>query len=234
MAVEVHKIDAQTWRLENGFVRFFLLAGDREAVLLDSGVDCPDAGALAESLTNLPVRLMNTHADPDHISGNGGFGEVSIFREDYEAYALAEKHPGCRCLPLTDGMIVDLGNRPLEILHIPGHTPGSLAVLDKSRRALYSGDTIQDGNIFLFGPTRRPDLLAASLEKLMSRAADFDCVYPCHGTPVLRSDSPAKVLADWQQVCAGKLTGKKISLFGNPVTEYRGKFCGFYCGCKPE
>lgn len=228
MAAEVIQIDDKTWRIENGFVRFFLLAGDREAVLLDTGAGCPDAKELAESLTDLPIRLMNTHGDGDHTSGNGSFSEVFICQEDYDAYNFAGKYPGCRCLPLTDGMTMDLGGRVLEILHIPGHTPGSIAVLDRSRRTLYSGDTVQDGTIFLFGATRRPEQLAASLEKLMARAADYDRVYPCHGSPELTSDSPAKVLADWKKVCSGKISGSPVNLFGNPVLECRGDFCGFY------
>lgn len=227
--VEIQKIDDKTWRVENGFVRFFLLAGDKEALLLDSGAGCPEARAIAESLTDLPVKLLNTHADGDHTSGNGAFSEVFICREDYDAYGLAGKYPGCKCVPLTDGMILDLGNRPLEILHIPGHTPGSAAVLDRNARVLYSGDSVQDGKIFLFGTTRRPALFAASLQKLIARKGDFDRVFPCHGTPVLDSDSPEKVLKNWQAVLSGSLTGTPANLFGAQILDYQGDFCGFYC-----
>ncbi len=39
-------------------------------------MNVPDAKKLAEELTDLPLILINTHADPDHISGNDGFDEI--------------------------------------------------------------------------------------------------------------------------------------------------------------
>ena len=46
---------------------------------------------------------------------------------------------------MTQGDIIDLGDRPLKIIDIPGHTPGSIAILDVKNRVLISGDSV-DGN----------------------------------------------------------------------------------------
>jgi glyoxylase-like metal-dependent hydrolase (beta-lactamase superfamily II) len=55
-------------------------------------------------------------------------------------------------LPVYDGEIIDLGDRPLEIVHVPGHTPGSISVLDRIQRTLIGGDPIQmHGQIYMFG-----------------------------------------------------------------------------------
>jgi glyoxylase-like metal-dependent hydrolase (beta-lactamase superfamily II) len=67
---EVYKINESTWRIEDGGVRFFLFCGTEQAALIDTGMNTPDAKEIAESLTNLPLILINTHGDPDHISGN--------------------------------------------------------------------------------------------------------------------------------------------------------------------
>ena len=70
---EIIKINDKTWRIEDGMVRFYLLCGDEKAALVDTGMNVPEARTIAEGLTDLPIILINTHADPDHISGNGAF-----------------------------------------------------------------------------------------------------------------------------------------------------------------
>ena len=59
--IEEIKIDANTYRFEDGFVRFFLLEGSDKAVLIDSGMNCPNAFDIAQNLTDKPVILINTH-----------------------------------------------------------------------------------------------------------------------------------------------------------------------------
>lgn len=46
---------------------------------------------------------------------------------------------------LVDGDVIDLGDRALRVLHAPGHTPGSIVLLDEDLRWLYSGDVLYDG-----------------------------------------------------------------------------------------
>lgn len=54
-----------------------------------------------------------------------------------------------RSAPLTatvrDGDRVDLGDRTFEVLHLPGHSPGSIALWEAASHTLFSGDTIYDG-----------------------------------------------------------------------------------------
>ncbi len=46
---------------------------------------------------------------------------------------------------LDDGDIIDLGNRSLEVLHLPGHSPGSIGLWEESTGILFSGDAAYDG-----------------------------------------------------------------------------------------
>jgi glyoxylase-like metal-dependent hydrolase (beta-lactamase superfamily II) len=48
---------------------------------------------------------------------------------------------------VEDGDTIDLGNRQLTVLHLPGHTPGSIALWEESSGILFSGDVIYDGPI---------------------------------------------------------------------------------------
>jgi glyoxylase-like metal-dependent hydrolase (beta-lactamase superfamily II) len=46
---------------------------------------------------------------------------------------------------VTEGDVVDIGNRHFEVLHLPGHSPGSIGLWEKASGTLFSGDAIYDG-----------------------------------------------------------------------------------------
>lgn len=226
---DIIKINDTTWRIENGFVRMFLLAGDERALLIDTGATCPEAKQLAESLTDKPVMLINTHGDGDHLSGNGAFAEFMMHPADHANCRVGERFPESRLLPVNDGDILDLGGRILEMIAIPGHTAGSIAILDAAARTLYAGDSVQDGHVFMFGAHRRPAEFAASLEKLAAAKHRFDIIRPAHGTPEIPAGYVDKVAAAWAKVLAGEITPAEEQLHGNTVLTYEAGDCGFYC-----
>ena len=149
---EIIQINENTWRIENDGVRVFLLTGTKEALLIDTGMTLTDAREIAESITKLPLRLLNTHTDIDHISGNAAFEFVMMGAGEEEFYRSRDRKE--EIIPLSHGDIIDLGERELEIMDLAGHTPGSIAILDKKHRVLISGDSIQDGRIYMFGAHR--------------------------------------------------------------------------------
>lgn len=76
MSAEIIRVNHNTWRIEDGGVRFFLLAGTEKALLVDSGMMVNDARDIAEKLTDLPVSLLNTHADRIIL---GAMGSLKLF-----------------------------------------------------------------------------------------------------------------------------------------------------------
>ena len=179
-AYEVIGIDEGSWRIDEGFVRCYLLAGTERALLVDTGAGFSTARAVAAQLTNKPLLLCNTHGDPDHIAGNAAFPEVYLHPAEEENYR-AFGGPGA-ILPLRGGDVLDLGERALEVIELPGHTPGSIALLDRSRRVLLGGDAVQDGRIYMFGPRRDLRAYLRSMRALQKRAGEFDAVWPAHGS----------------------------------------------------
>lgn len=69
---------------------------------------------------------------------------------DQAAYSI---RPTTVARTLRDGDVIDLGDRRLRVLHLPGHTPGSIVLLDEDLRWLYTGDVLYDGPVFdeMFG-----------------------------------------------------------------------------------
>jgi glyoxylase-like metal-dependent hydrolase (beta-lactamase superfamily II) len=82
----------------------------------------------------------------------------------------------------------------LKVIHIPGHTPGSIALYDRKRKVLFVGDALRFRNEAVQGPSERMtmDLNKAyeSIEKLTS--FDFDVLLSGHSKPVL-SNATTKV-----------------------------------------
>ena len=86
-----------------------------------------------------PTR-QNTLADP--------YVKDDIFTalppQPYESSTYAVKAaPATRLL--EDGDVIDLGNRILEVIHTPGHSPGGIALWESATRTLFSGDIVYDG-----------------------------------------------------------------------------------------
>lgn len=226
--VEIIKTAEGTWRIENGFVRFFLLEGRERALLIDSGATAPDAAQIAAELTDLPLTLVNTHGDGDHTSGNGAFAAYYVHPADAEGCGLTVKFPQAAPLPLGDGDEIDLGGRTLRCVHIPGHTRGSIALLDVSARVLYAGDSVQNGHIYMFGAHRAPDEFEKSLIKLADLRAEYDRICPSHGDAELPPEAVDTVLAAWRKCCRGELPVRSIFLHGHEVLSADGDGCGFF------
>ena len=224
----VVQIDDDTWRIEDGMVRFFLLRGTDKALLIDTGMTIRHAREIASALTGLPVLLLNTHADGDHTGGNDQFESFYMHPADEAHYRQSGKDG--QILPVQDGDVIDLGNRKLEIIHLPGHTPGSIAVLDRSRRVLISGDPIQEhGRIFMFGAHRNMPDYIRSLEKLEKRIGDFDEIWPSHADLPIFPDCIRRLHDGAQQILDGKAAGHETDFFGQKIMVCDLGFTTFLC-----
>jgi glyoxylase-like metal-dependent hydrolase (beta-lactamase superfamily II) len=69
---------------------------------------------------------------------------------------------------LGDGDRVDLGDRVLEVVHLPGHTPGSAALFDRDTGTLFSGDVVYDDELLDELPESDIGDYVASMRRLMT------------------------------------------------------------------
>ena len=231
MHVNIEQIDSSTWAVNEEGVRFFLLAGREKALLIDSGMQTEDAKGIAQSLTKLPVALLNTHADPDHIRCNGQFAAAYMHPSEAVNYYHSQRRQE-EIIPVWDKDVLDLGERPLEIIHIPGHTPGSIAVLDVKNRRLFSGDPIQDGMIFMFGIQREMRAYRHSLKRLEGYRERFDEIYPSHGTCPVSPDMIGKLYDASGDILEEKIPGEDGERFGQKITVYDVGIAKFLCDRK--
>ncbi len=216
-----------TWVFEDGNVRIFLLEGSKKALVIDTGISGLDVKAMVEGQTKLHYRVLNTHTDRDHIGGNGCFGEFLMHPSEIAFYR--SQGGAGKVVPVYGGDVIDLGDRALEVIHLPGHTPGSITVLDRKNRCLIGGDPIQtDGNIFMFGAQRDMDAYISSLERLQLRD-DFDCIYPSHATEKVDRKVVPMLIEGAKAILEGRVSGQEMELHGKRCIRCDVGVSGFLC-----
>lgn len=224
---EIIPIDENSWRIEDKIVRAFLFVGTERALLVDSTTGTGDLAAVVAQLTSLPVTLVNTHADDDHIGCNHQFSQTYMHPAEFAYYAEMRRPEYARAMPVQDGEVIDLGGRRFEVVLIPGHTYGSIALLDRENRILLAGDTVSSTPVFIFGRMRNLDAFLVSLHRLKQLSGCFDIIYPSHGVfPIGKEQIDNEILCG-QQLLMGELTPMEPP-FPIPAKMFRSHDAGFY------
>lgn len=199
-----------------------LIVGRESALLIDTGYGFGGIRGKVRAITSLPLKVINTHGHVDHIQGNKFFDEVMLHRADrgiigfYSSLPLktavylgarkmlspAEKQhvseffmPNRQKLTLIDdGCTIDLGGRVLEVIHTPGHTEGSVCILDREERMLYAGDSLSS-HVWLFLRESAPlPVYIESLKKLEARESEFDTILSSHSAALFRKTLLGRVI----------------------------------------
>ncbi len=108
-----------------------------------------EAKVLARGSDRIPLAIEDYDAETLAMFASIGYDVsggmlMAIPHDGYDPRA-HEPMPAAPTRRLADGDIVDLGNRTFEVLHLPGHSPGSIGLWDARDRVLFSGDAIYDG-----------------------------------------------------------------------------------------
>lgn len=216
----------------------YLILGEKRALLFDTGMGISDIRKIVTELTKLPVIILNSHTHDDHVGGNWQFDTVYSMDTDFSRAnakgsrtdAQEEIGPGqiCGNLPqnfdaksyetkpwriakyIHDGDKLDLGNRAIEIIATPGHTPDAISLLDRVNGLLFTGDTYYPGEIWLYRPETNLDDYVASVKRLAVLAPQLKLVLGAHNVPVANPNVLPKLTAAIGTVRTGKISGKVL------------------------
>ena len=159
-----------------------------------------------KEITNKPLVVVNTHPHRDHIAGNAQFGEAYLSApaiEEVKAAAARANTPITYTMKaVKDGDTIDLGDRKIEVIAIPAHSPGSIALLDQKTGYLFTGDEIDPGQVVGMNP-EKIQMHHASMKKLYDKYySKVTMLIPAHnGAPVTKRyikyfmDLDAKIMA---------------------------------------
>lgn len=200
------------WAITERHVRCFLITGRERALLIDTGFGGGDLLTLVRKLTSLPITLVITHADGDHIGGIGPFETAYMHPAEFEYFAqnvkeLDIKIPSIK--PLWEGDVIDLGGIVFEAVLIPGHTPGSIALWEKRRNIIFTGDSVSRVPIFMFYTGRNIQSYICSMEKLQRMLPAGTRIYASHGPMELEPSLLPHLIAGAKDVLAGSIEGVK-------------------------
>lgn len=222
----------------------YLIVGTTRALMFDTGIGLVAIRPVVEELTKLPIEVINSHTHYDHVGGNTEFDRIlavdlAYTRANQRGFVHADlagevaPESFCGGAPagadtaafhtkawkptgaVADGDTLDLGGRVLEVLHVPGHTPDALALLDRANGLLWTGDTYYDATIWLYVPETDLDAYERSLARLAALVPSLTRLLPAHNTA---SADPAHLLLARdaiRQVRSGGVKGEEQS--GNRI-----------------
>jgi len=211
---DVYRISDDTYALVEARqfqeVISYLIIGENEALLFDTGLGFAPIRPVVEQLTSLPVTVINSHTHFDHIGGNAEFDRI-LARDTPYTHAnenglshkdlAGEAAPESFCDPVPgeaerarfhtpvwaptgvvkDGDKIDLGGRVIEVLEAPGHTPDALALYEPARGLLWTGDTYYDSTVWLYVPETDLDAYERTIARLAALPA-LKQLLPAHNT----------------------------------------------------
>ena len=208
--VVFRQIDEHTWE-GNGHLVYnesvYVIEGEDKALVIDAGAEMPHLRQAVATLTDKPLMLALTHGHGDHVGGAVSFPEVWIHPADTSMIGEGARQYGVKVNLLSDGEIIDLGGRQIEVLHTPGHTSGSVTFFDKERHYGFSGDAFGSTNLLLFGGTFRDLINTTSRTAEYMRQYGIEKLYPGH----YHGDNPETLqrVLDEKKMSEEVLAGKR-------------------------
>ncbi len=187
----------------------YLLIGSEKAMLVDTLQGIGDLKAVTDQLTDLPIIVMNTHSHYDHVSSNFQYDTIYGLNKPYtinnaKGKTNAEIDGGMtpetiwKNLPRTfsfdlyeskpfeidhfveNGEIIDLGDREIEVIYIPGHTPDSVILVDRKNRMMATGDSFYPAPIYVYSDTSSFQDFFISAQTMFGFTDDVDFLLPGH------------------------------------------------------
>ncbi len=169
-----------------------------KALILDPGDDSEYILNRLRDLNLIPIKVIATHGHFDHILAVWELVEtlrIPFLMHPGDKFLTARMRETARYFlgreivelppkisqPLTEGNIIRLGNIRLEVIETPGHTPGSICLYIKSRKCMFTGDTIFAQGVgridFSYSSGTH---LKESIAKILNFPDNF-ILYPGHG-----------------------------------------------------
>ena len=226
METTITHLPGEIYMIEQEMVRAYLIVGGKKALLLDALAAPCDLMGLVRSVTDKPLYFCLTHADPDHTANAAAFPVHYLHAEEKAFYTPPE---GCMTMTLRDGDHFDLGGLDIDVVHLPGHTPGSIALADRMRKLLFVGDTVSRAPVYMFGEKRNMELYITSLRHLqvMADFRAFQVLLPSHGPMPVYPEEIDELLKCALDIQEGYLVGQETDMPGRggpaPLLAKRGE-----------
>ncbi|MCD7859133.1 MAG: MBL fold metallo-hydrolase [Firmicutes bacterium] len=178
----------QVFHLHTDGDAIYLVIGQKESLVIDSGYGCGDLRAYCQSLSPVPVNcIANTHHHFDHTANNAYFDKAYLSAATaplatipFPSFAGIDFPRNYPKEIVADGSVIDLGGKTLEVFETPDHACGSICLLDRADHILFSGDEFIGFGKILNSSVQH---WKSCLDKLMPHRGEFDLL--CGGCGIL-------------------------------------------------
>ncbi len=164
----------------------------QDAIVIDPGFYPERVKALLGAAGKLPVAVLATHGHFDHVAAAAGVcgSELPFYIHKEDELAVIDPRSWGAGFPaevarpalvrtFSDGDVLDVAGLELEVIHTPGHTPGSACF--RAPGLVFSGDLVFRGGIGRYDfPNSSAEDMLNSLRKFLSLPDALD-VHPGHG-----------------------------------------------------
>jgi glyoxylase-like metal-dependent hydrolase (beta-lactamase superfamily II) len=164
--LKIEKLDDNLYCFEetgSDAVDAYFVVGSDRAVMIDTLMTLTGLYAEARALSPLPIDVVIAHGHPDHCGrGTEEFkvAGCTIYLDSRDEKVISDMgfavYPRGFFTDLRTRRCFDLGDTVLELISLPGHTPGSAMLLDRERQRLYSSDSLGSGSIWMQLDHSRP------------------------------------------------------------------------------
>ena len=233
----VEKIFPTTWKITEGLgkeaVNMYLLEGENRCMLLDTGYGEIPLTSIIRSLSRKPLIVVLSHSHFDHIGGVRFFSEAYISKDELETFKINSAilkyqedlaRVSIKNLEIFSGELVpiDLGNRKISIIPVPGHTPGSICCFDSESHNIFTADTCCKGDVLLCMKTSTPlGTYSDSINRLISIEPHINKRWPAHHDAPLNTMIFHEYREALDVMLSGKAKLEKTVCFGRKALRFK-------------
>ncbi len=211
----------------------YLILGSERGILLDTGMGIGNIQAEVEYFTELPVVVVNSHGHYDHVGDNYRFAEVWAYDHDVEIARIEGGKTRAECehylepgsyTELPQGFdpaayeirpslvtkrlqhldTIDLGGRILTVHHTPGHSSGSICLLDSRADLLFTGDAFYPGMMYGHFEDSDFETYRRSMAHMVGLLPGVSHLCPAHNEAYVPKDALERVQDAFEQIVAGQ------------------------------
>lgn len=216
----------------------YVIKGEQRAILVDSGSGTRDMAFVASRVTKKPMTVVASHGHYDHVGSHASFASVAMV--DLPETRAATSADGWYSPPVgkslwaftggwrvtewwKPGDVIDLGGRKVEVVHLPGHSTDSIALVDRERGYAFVGDHLYGGPLLANLPGSDLAAYLESTRRLLRDFPEVKAVYGAHEESRLKRSDLEALEKALVAILDKKAPGRRLWWLGWTAASYPGE-----------
>jgi hydroxyacylglutathione hydrolase len=216
----------------------YVLKGENRAILFDTGSGTRDIAFVADKVTKKPMTAVASHAHYDHIGSHASFKSVAMVdlpetRESTDDKSWYSPPTSKSLYTFADGFhvtewwkpgeTIDIGDRRIDVVHVPGHSTDSIALVDRERGYAFVGDLLYGGTLYANLPGSDVATYLASVRRLLADFPEIRTVFGAHEDARLEREDLVALEKSLADILEKRVAGEKVWWLAWTAARYPGE-----------